>query len=268
MATRYSEMVNRTTILRVDIGSRGFGLNTPTSDHDHKAVCIEDYSVHMATSMRRWEQEGPTQFPVGEVTAYPEGLDLETYSLWKFLHLAMRGNPNILCILFHPEPVIQTELGQALQALAPRLLSKRAGSAFLGYMQAQKSRLISRGRPKFVDVYGFDVKFAMHLLRIGFQGVELLKTGKITLPIPISVREFLIEVREGKHPKEHCLEVASQLEHSLKTLMDLTKLPETPDRDYVELWARSMYWNEWLKRSPNELLLRPKDLGFGDVTIH
>lgn len=267
--TKFAEMVERTTILRVDIGSRGFGLNTPTSDHDHKAVCIEDFPIHMTAGMKRWEQEGPTQFPVGTLATYPEGLDLETYSLWKFLHLAMGGNPNILCILFHPEPVIQTELGKALQDLAPRLVSKRAGSAFLGYMQAQKGRLISRGRPKFVERFGFDVKFAMHLLRIGFQGIELLKTGKISLPVPTAVREFLIEVREGKHPKEHCLTVATQLEDSLTTLMETsTVLPESPDRDYVELWCRSMYWNEWLKRSPNELLLKPKDLGFGDVVVH
>ena len=39
-------------------------------------------------------------------------------------------------------------------------------------------------RPELVAVHGYDTKYAMHALRLGLQGVELLTTGRITLPVP------------------------------------------------------------------------------------
>ena len=39
-------------------------------------------------------------------------------------------------------------------------------------------------RPELVAVHGYDTKYAMHALRLGLQGIELLTTGRITLPVP------------------------------------------------------------------------------------
>jgi hypothetical protein len=39
-------------------------------------------------------------------------------------------------------------------------------------------------RPELVAVHGYDTKYAMHALRLGLQGIELLSTGRITLPVP------------------------------------------------------------------------------------
>lgn len=263
------EQLEASTIIRVDIGSRGFGLNTQASDHDHKAVCVEGFSTHMTVGMKRWEQDGPHKYGTDIITAYPEGLDIETYSLWKFNHLAMGGNPNILCILFHPKPIFINEAGKALKALTPYLLSRRAGHAFLGYMQAQRQKLLTGGRPKWVDIYGFDVKFAMHLLRIGLQGIELLTTGNITLPVPEADRTYLMAVREGRIPLEACVARALDLETQLKSLVETsTVLPEKPDRDYVELWTRSAYWDMWKVDTERDLLKDMMRVGFADFTIH
>src|SRR5688572_31106775 len=38
-------------------------------------------------------------------------------------------------------------------------------------------------RPELEEMYGFDTKYAMHMLRLGFQGVELLTTGRLNLPM-------------------------------------------------------------------------------------
>ena len=47
-------------------------------------------------------------------------------------------------------------------------------------------------------MYGFDTKYAMHMLRLGFQGVELLTTGRLSLPMREPERSFLLDVRRGK----------------------------------------------------------------------
>src|SRR5215475_11657084 len=39
-------------------------------------------------------------------------------------------------------------------------------------------------RPELVAVHGYDPKDAMHALRLGLQGIELLTTGRTTLPVP------------------------------------------------------------------------------------
>ena len=39
-------------------------------------------------------------------------------------------------------------------------------------------------RPELVEKYGFDTKHAGHMVGLGFQGIEHLETGYITLPMP------------------------------------------------------------------------------------
>jgi uncharacterized protein len=257
-----TEIDDRTLILKVDVGSRGMGINTLTSDHDHKGVCIEDFSVHMSLGAP-FEQFGPKKYGVDEVPGYAEGLDLEVYSLRKFLLLALKGNPNILSMLFHPSPILRTDEGRLLQELTPKILSRRAASAFRGYMFQQKAKLENRGRPQLVDKYGFDVKFAMHLIRIGLQGVELLSKGTITLPIPEPFREHLLDIREGKVSAKAIYEEALDLEEQIALLAERTELPDEPDVEYVGSWMRTFYWGAWQHRAFLEETFQN-----GDLTIH
>jgi hypothetical protein len=124
-----------------------------------------------------------------------------------------QGNPTILLLLFTPDDqlVHRAPLGAELRALAPAIVSRRVQAPFLGYLQAQKQRLIGeRGqkrihRPELEAMYGFDTKYAMHMLRLGFQGVELLTTGALSLPMSEPERSFLLDVRRGKVSEQECL---------------------------------------------------------------
>jgi hypothetical protein len=40
----------------------------------------------------------------------------------------------------------------------------------------------------------------MHALRLGLQGIELLTTGRITLPVPEPDRAYLRSIRRGERP--------------------------------------------------------------------
>jgi hypothetical protein len=81
--------------------------------------------------------------------------------------------------------------------------SKEAGARFLGYLRAQRERLLGqRGqmrvtRTELIKRHGYDTKFAMHAVRLGFQGVEYLKTGRLTLPMGEG-RDYCMSVRLGK----------------------------------------------------------------------
>jgi hypothetical protein len=119
-------------------------------------------------------------------------VDYVAYGLSKYLWLALKANPSVLLALFAPDShtrVCSPE-GAALRTLAPAIASKRAYGAFMGYMGQQTERLRgTRGqrnvtRPELVQAYGFDTKYAGHIVRLGYQGEELLRTGRITLPMP------------------------------------------------------------------------------------
>jgi hypothetical protein len=53
-----------------------------------------------------------------------------------------------------------------------------------------------------VAVHGYDTKYAMHVLRLGLQGVELLTTGRFTLPVPC--RMAGAGLRSGRQQEDGC----------------------------------------------------------------
>src|SRR5260370_38647383 len=118
-------------------------------------------------------------------------LDVIIYSARKWARLALAGNPTVLLVLVVPEEevIFRNETGAELAGNAHRFVSRLAGGRFLGYLQAQKAAMTGQAgahtnRPELVAVHGYDTKYAMHALRLGLQGLELLNPGRITLPIP------------------------------------------------------------------------------------
>ena len=97
----------------------------------------------------------------------------------------------------------------------------------------------------------FDTKYAMHMLRLGFQGIELFTTGRLSLPMREPERSFLLEVRRGKVSEEDCFTRAGELEQELTDLAASDVLPERPDEAQVEEWMLDAYrrsWRLWLVR--------------------
>lgn len=265
----HREMAERTTILRVPAGSTLHGLNLPgTDDSDEVGICIEDLEAAMGFSefeqyiyRTAAEREGKHDAP-----SRAGDLDLTIFSLRKFLRLAMQGNPQILQCLFVPSPlcVIRNATGAQLQELAPLIVSRHAGSRYLGYLEAQRQRLLGeRGqkkvnRPELEAKHGFDTKYAMHILRLGFQGVELMSTGRITLPMREADRAYVYATRLGEVPLQDVLTKAGELERQIKDLLDDAPVPAEPARDTIEAWMISAYWRTWrARRGPLDQIPEP-----------
>ena len=253
---RQRAMAERTTILRVPAGSTLHGLHVPgTDDRDEMGVCVEDIEsaigfsefeqyIYRTAAEREGKHDAPSQ--AGD-------LDLTIFSLRKFLRLAMQGNPQILQCLFVPYNLcIQRDArGAHLQELAPLIVSRHAGERYLGYLEAQRQRLLGeRGqkkvnRPELEAKYGYDTKYAMHILRLGFQGVELMSTGKLTLPIAETDRAYIYAVRTGDVPIQEALTKAGELERQIKDLLHDAPIQAEPAREQIEAWMVSMYFENW-----------------------
>jgi len=251
------EKGKRRLLIRAETGSTAWGVNLDNQgDRDELAVCIE--GLPEVVGFNSFEQEVYRSAAVREGKADARSqtgdLDLVTYSLRKWMRLALKGNPTILTLLFVPRTkwVDGDGLWEHIQFLTPKIVSKQAGKAFLGYLQAQRMRLLGeRGgldvhRKELEEKYGYDTKYAMHMLRLGYQGIELLSTGTITMPLPGTERDYLLGVRRGESSRQDVLTRCGELEAEIKDLLTTSPLPDEPDHVYMEKYMNYLYWATWL----------------------
>lgn len=245
------EIARRGTILRTQVGSGVHGVTIDDQDdRDEMGMCVEP--ADHVIGLRQFEQYEYRSQPVGHRSG-PGDLDLIVYSLRKWMRLALQGNPTVLIPLFVPdaEVVEINEHGRYLREHPEMIVSRQAGMRFIGYLRSQREQLLGlkskkhTNRPELVEWYGFDTKFAYHMVRLGLQGVELLTTGRITLPMPEPSRSWLRELRRGEHTKDEALEIAVNLEFQLSVLMDSSPLPAEPDRAAADAWLIDTYQKMW-----------------------
>lgn len=202
-------------------GSHAYGTNLPTSDEDTRGVCIPP--AEYLIGLKQWEQYED------------KNRDRTIYSLHKFVRLALQCNPNIIELLYvRPHDIVHTtEAGRALRWGRSMFLSKLAFKTFGGYAVAQL-KILHRGRTArhgshvgLVEEHGFDVKNALHLIRLLRMGVEVLSIGEVHTYRPD--REELLEIRFGKWPLERVLAEADRLETELQSAFERSVLPDEPD---------------------------------------
>jgi hypothetical protein len=243
-------------ILRTVVGSGVHGIAIPgTDDHDEMGVFIEP-PTHVVGLAGAVDHHVFRTQPEGARSG-PGDTDLVRYSLRRYLHLATKGNPTALLPLFAPAEavLVLTPLGEELRALGPAVLSQRAVHRFLGYLESQRERLLGRGRrshvphrPELVARFGYDVKYASHALRLAYQGLELTRDGRLTLPMPDRERERVLRVKRGDvgalaEVVAEIDEVRAEVEQRLRA--GRTPLPAEPDLDAVSAWSVSAHRRHW-----------------------
>lgn len=173
---------DRRIILEAVMGSRAYGLDTPESDEDLRAVYV-----------------APTRAVLGlhkpKDTIQHTSPDVVIQEVEKFIALALQNNPTILEMLFIPEYRILTDEGKMLVGSRHLFLSQRVRKTFGGYAIQQVKRLERRGDGSFdSDLRNRYAKHARHCFRLLQQGRELLATGHIT--VKVANRDELFAVGE------------------------------------------------------------------------
>jgi hypothetical protein len=240
------------TILETVVGSTVHGTSVPDGpkDLDLMAVIIEDQEVFCGFKPKDvWTRRSK---PDG-VRSEAGDTDWVGYGLRKYLNLVLKGNPTSLLALFVPMTHVQevSPEGIALRLLAPLVASKAAYMPFRGYMRQQHERLLGlRGqknvtRPELVEAYGYDTKYAGHIIRLGCQGSEFLSTGVITLPMPENERALVVRVRTGGFTLAEVSALISNAESDLDDAYMHSPLPAKPDVRSIEGWMLQTYLNYW-----------------------
>jgi predicted nucleotidyltransferase len=180
----------------------------------------------------------------------PDDIDVCLYSLRKWAGLAAKGNPTALHFLFSPNYASNTEPWQGVLQHREIFLSRKAASQFRGFADAQLRRLQGIGtgkkgqRHELIGEHGYDIKAAMHVIRLLNEGIELMRSGTITLPRP--EKDLLVTIRSGKYGSlERVLTLANEMFVQLEQAEAASKLPDAVDRAKISTLLSETYLRHW-----------------------
>jgi uncharacterized protein len=181
----------------------------------------------------------------------PDDIDVCLYSLRKWAGLAAKGNPTALHFLFSRNYAPQPEPWDEVLRHREIFLSRQASAQFRGFAEAQLRRLQGIGigkkgqRHELIGAHGYDIKAAMHVIRLLNEGIELMRSGTITLPRP--EKDLLITIRTGSYGSlEGVLSLANNLFRELDETEAKSRLPEKVDRARISQLvskAHLRFWN-------------------------
>jgi predicted nucleotidyltransferase len=165
--------------------------------------------------------------------------DCVYYELQKFIKLLLKGNPNVLSLLWiKPEHyILISESGRMLLENKRSFLGKEAlYTSFMGYANGQLKRMthfktkgyMGKKRRHLVEKYGYDTKNAAHLIRLLIMGIEILNTGT-----PEIFRDkdanMLLDIKIGKWSLEEVKGLAKKLFEDAKDAYVESTLPDESD---------------------------------------
>lgn len=178
----------------------------------------------------------------------PADVDTCLYSLRKWANLAAKGNPSSLHFLFAPM-VYSTNWWVTIQQHSDLFLSKGHVRPFLGFADDQMKRLFGEKGQKNIhrahleEQFGYDTKYAMHVIRLFGEAKELMETGKITLPRPN--KDLLIDIRLGKYKLWEIRTMGRELEAEALKAQDSSPLPDKIDRTAISKLISNIYLDFW-----------------------
>lgn len=228
-------------ILRVEVGSTLHGVGIGSDDLDLMSVTLEPRST--ITGLGNFTHFTWRSADDGERSG-PDDIDLVAYGLKKFMRLAVKGNPSVMTLLFAPESHLHhcDEFGRELIALRGSIVSYRCKGRYLGYLNGQRERALAdrpsgKGRRE-----GREAKWASHMVRLGFQAVQILSTGTLELPMEPTQAEIVKAIKRGEVSLDDALGMAQELEDRASRIsLDESPLAPEPDVEVIEDWMHSTY---------------------------
>jgi len=180
----------------------------------------------------------------------PDDIDVCLYSLRKWAGLAAKGNPTALHFLFSHNYAPHQEPWKDVLKHKDVFLSRQASTQFRGFAEAQLRRLRGIGtgkkgqRHELIGAHGYDIKAAMHVIRLLNEGIELMRSGTITLPRP--EKDLLVTIRTGNYGSlERVLNLANALFVELEQAESKSELPEKVDKSKISLFISDTYLRFW-----------------------
>lgn len=158
--------------------------------------------------------------------------DVQIFNIVKFFELCRENNPNMIDSLFTPEECVIhcTQVGRMVRDKRELFLSKECWKKFRGYAQSQLKKMNDKnpigGRMEIIEKFGYDVKFAYHIIRLFDECEQILMQGTMDLR---RAKDVMKAIRRGEWTAEEVRAWAVDKDNSLETLYAKSELPTKPD---------------------------------------
>ncbi|KAF0249095.1 MAG: nucleotidyltransferase [bacterium] len=230
------------------MGSVAYGVSSDTSDMDVYGFCIPPKDMifpHLAgeilgfgSQIKRFEQYQEHHIlDKSALAGSGRTYDITIYSIIKYVQLCMENNPNMIDSLFTPANCVLhiTKVGNMVRESRHMFLHKGSWHKFKGYAYSQLHKMTTKNpvghRVEIREAYGFDVKFAYHVVRLLNEVEQILIEGDIDLQ---RNREQLKSIRRGEWKEEEIREYFANKERDLEKLYVESKLPHSPDEAKIK----------------------------------
>ena len=231
-------------------GSVAYGCSSDTSDMDIVGFCIPNKDMifpHLKGEIegfgrQKQKFEQYQQHGVSDPSALSgkgRVYDLTIYSIVKYFQLVMENNPNMLDTLFCPQRCIltMTTVAGMVREKRKMFLHRGAWHKHKGYAFSQLNKIKNRTpdsdskRGKVVAEFGYDTKYALHLVRLMSNVEQILIEGDLDIE---KDREMLKAIRRGEWSLEQVQSYFDSKERDLESLYTSSKLPHSPDEPSVK----------------------------------
>ena len=219
-------------------GSEAYGMSSGCSDVDVYGFCIPPkrivfphtvgYIAGFGTKPQGFDQW--QKHHINDQEARKE-YDFTIFSIVKYFQLTMMCNPNMIDTLFVPQRCViyASGIGRLVRENRKIFLNKKAWHTFKGYSYAQVKKMNDKNpegkRKEIIDKFGYDVKYASHIVRLLCEIEQILIEQNLDLE---RNSEQLKSIRRGEWTKEQVEDYFAKKEASLELTYANSKLPHTP----------------------------------------
>lgn len=244
-------------VYEVLTGSMAYGNATDNSDWDIYGVCIPPKRIvfpHSNGVVIGFDKdyEKFNQFVKHGVFDQYNGreYDFTMFNIVKSYSLCADNNPNMLDTLFVPHHCVlhSNNIGQHIRESRHKFLSKKAWHTFKGYAFGQLKKAKSQNREgkrkEIVDKYGYDTKFASHIVRLIGEVEQILEEGDLDL---LRNKEIIKSVRRGDWTFHQIEQWFIEKEVALESLYHKSDLPHKPNMKEIKkvlLECLDMHWQD------------------------
>jgi predicted nucleotidyltransferase len=234
------------TMYETIVGSVAYGVADEFSDYDVTGFFVPpvaDLFPHLSGHILGYDKDvrAPKAWQQHHIMDEDKGreYDLNIYSITVYFRLCMENNPNMVTTLYTPRMCVlhSTNLSEMVRSKRDLFLHKKCWPKYKGYAYQQLHKMKTKcpedgsKRDLLRKKYGYDVKFAYHLVRLLLEAETIMTEGTMNIT---RHAEHLKAIRRGEVTQQEVFDWAASKEKHLEKVYEESTLREFPAREEIK----------------------------------
>ena len=222
------------------MGSHAYGMSNEDSDYDIYGFAIPPKDYIFPNNLIKGfdpeiEFEQYQQHHIIDEDKDKE-YDVTVYNIVNYFKLLMGNNPNIIDSIFTPQNCVVyiNQIGNLVRENRKLFLNKKSWFTFKGYAYSQYDKIMNKKpegkRVALVEKFGYDVKYASHLVRL-LNEIEMILV-EYDLDLQRN-NDQLKAIRRGEWKLEDLEKYFHEKARILEKQYAESKLPDKPDKEKI-----------------------------------